>query len=250
MGYHSSPPLALLLTLFNVRLGWWLGNTGDKGNNTYRYEGPRTAIVPLVSEMFGQTTDDHRYIYLSDGGHFENLGLYEMIRRRCRFIVVSDAGCDKEFQFEDLGNGVRKVSLDLGVAIRFRGLTDLTFRADRNGSYKPFQPPFYAVGTIDYSTADGQPSKPGTILYIKPCFHGNRIHNVGTRNYAAMNADFPHQSTGDQFFSESQFEAYRALGFEMMDDVLNEALDGSTLGANAPIEDILNQLASLVSTNP
>ena len=65
--------------------------------------------------MFGLTTDDRPYVYLSDGGHFENLGLYEMVRRRCRFIVVSDAGCDPDFVFEDLGNAVRKIAIDLGI---------------------------------------------------------------------------------------------------------------------------------------
>ena len=64
----------------------------------------------------------NRYVYLSDGGHFENLGLYEMVRRRCRLIVVIDAGCDPDFAFEDLGNAVRKIYIDLGIRIQFEGL--------------------------------------------------------------------------------------------------------------------------------
>ncbi|MGB7042449.1 MAG: hypothetical protein WBD83_23060, partial [Xanthobacteraceae bacterium] len=108
MGYHSSPSISLLLALFNVRLGWWLGNPGKNGCETYQTEGPKWAAKPLFYEAFGQTTDESRYVYLSDGGHFENLGLYEMVRRRCRFIVVIDAGCDPNFAFEDLGNAVRK----------------------------------------------------------------------------------------------------------------------------------------------
>lgn len=92
MGYHSSPSISLLLALFNVRLGWWLGNPGKNGCETYQTEGPKWAAKPLFYEAFGQTTDESRYVYLSDGGHFENLGLYEMVRRRCRFIVVIDAG--------------------------------------------------------------------------------------------------------------------------------------------------------------
>ena len=92
MGYYSSPSISLLLAFFNVRLGWWLGNPGWQGNNSYATEGPDFAIKPLLQEAFGLTTDDKRYVYLSDGGHFEDLGLYEMVRRRCRFIVVVDAG--------------------------------------------------------------------------------------------------------------------------------------------------------------
>jgi hypothetical protein len=74
------------------------------------------SIAPALKELAGATTDDGPWIYLSDGGHFENLGLYEMVRRRCRFIVVSDAGCDPQCSFEDLGNAVRKIYIDFGVS--------------------------------------------------------------------------------------------------------------------------------------
>ena len=84
MGYNSSPSITLLLALFNVRLGWWLGNPGPEGEKSYPTEGPDFAIKPLIQEAFGLTTDDKPYVYLSDGGHFEDLGLYEMVRRRCR----------------------------------------------------------------------------------------------------------------------------------------------------------------------
>jgi hypothetical protein len=238
MGYHSSPALAFLMTLFNVRLGWWLGNPASPHESIWKGEGPRMAIVALLNEMFGQTTDDGPYVYLSDGGHFENLGLYEMVRRRCRFIVVSDAGCDKDFQFEDLGNAVRKIYIDLGIGIYFRGLSELRNRALEDKAYAPGEPPFFAVGTIDYGSADGDASKPGTILYIKPCFHRNRIANVGVRNYAAAQPDFPHESTADQFFSESQLESYRALGFEMAESVLKQGLSGLEVGPETTFDDI------------
>jgi hypothetical protein len=244
MGYHSSPALALLLTLFNVRLGWWLGNPGVAGNQTYKESGPPKAVKPLLWELFGQTTNTADYVYLSDGGHFENLGLYEMVRRRCRYIVVIDAGCDRPFAFEDLGNAVRKISIDLGVEITFENLKGLKFREEKNVRYADKQPPFYAFGVIHYPEAEktkkvakaekvamgdkrsvASGHKHGSILYIKPCFLDARITNAGVRNYAAANPDFPHQSTANQWFSESQLESYRALGFEMMDEVLNEIAD-------------------------
>jgi patatin-like phospholipase len=117
-GYHSSPVVGLLLMLFNVRLGWWLGNPRD-GPRVYRREGPLLSIRPVLDELAGRTTDAGRYIYLSDGGHFENLGLYEMVRRRCHFILVSDAGSDPSGALEDLGNAVRKIWIDLGIRIEF-----------------------------------------------------------------------------------------------------------------------------------
>jgi hypothetical protein len=93
-GYHSSITLAFLLTMFNVRLGWWLGNPGAAGEKTYDHDNPTSTVNLLAREMMGETNDTYAWIYLSDGGHFENLGLYEMVLRRCRYIVVSDGGCD------------------------------------------------------------------------------------------------------------------------------------------------------------
>ena len=155
MGYHSSPSVTLLLALFNVRLGWWLGNPGECGDKSYQTDGPKWAAKPLFFEAFGQTTDESRYVYLSDGGHFENLGLYEMVRRRCRFIVAIDAGCDPDFAFEDLGNAVRKIYIDLGIRIRFdgaRGAAQSSFGVRTATATKI---PYFAIGTIDYKDADG-----------------------------------------------------------------------------------------------
>ena len=223
MGYHSSPSLALLLTLLNVRLGWWLGNPGEAGNreDAFRREGPRLAAKPLFSEALGLTTDASAYVYLSDGGHFENLGLYEMVRRRCRFIVVIDAGCDPNFTFDDLGNAVRKIYIDLGVRIEFEGLDALRNRpSDEAGAAKI---PYHAIGTIHYLEADDNPDGDprigdGYILYIKPAFHG--VESAGILAYAKANKEFPHETTTDQWFTESQFESYRSLGVEIGKNIL------------------------------
>src|SRR5205823_9531188 len=109
--------LAFLMTLFNVRLGWWLGNPSPHGDDTYYLPGPAFALQPLLAEAAGNTNDRYPYVYLSDGGHFENLGLYEMVLRRRHSIIVSDAGCDADYAFEDLGNAIRKIRVDLGVPI-------------------------------------------------------------------------------------------------------------------------------------
>ncbi len=220
MGYHSSPAVTFLLALFNVRLGWWLGNPGPEGDKTYTHEGPDFSVWWLLLETFGLTTSTKRYVYLSDGGHFENLGLYEMVRRRCRFVVVVDAGADPDYAFEDLGNAVRKIYLDLGVTIRFRGLSELKKRP-ADGSPVGRGHPYHAVGEIDYRAADGGGER-GVILYIKAGYHG--VESAGVRAYAIAHPTFPHESTADQFFSESQFESYRSLGFEITDGLLNKAL--------------------------
>ena len=219
MGYYSSPSISLLLAFFNVRLGWWLGNPGRQGQHSYTSEGPDFAITPLIEEAFGLTTDDRPYVYLSDGGHFEDLGLYEMVRRRCRFIVVVDAGEDARLEFDDLGNAVRKIHIDLGIRITFEGLLELKNRPPRADVGKQ-QPdiPYHAIGVIDYKAADGDGCSNGTILYIKPALHWTEP--AGIASYAAAHKAFPHETTTDQWFTESQFESYRSLGFEITEHIL------------------------------
>jgi len=238
MGYHSSPAITFLMTMFNVRLGWWLGNPGSAGEQTFRNEGPTFAIWPLVEEALGLTTDDRAYVYLSDGGHFENLGLYEMIRRRCRYIVVSDAGCDRDFTFEDLSNAVRKIEIDLGVTISFKKLEKLKPRPRDGTDIEPGQP-YHAIGDIDYRAADGA-SENGTILYVKAGYHG--VESAGIRGYALANPDFPHQPTIDQWFTESQFESYRALGFEITDGILSRVLADPVCATNPGFENLFATL--------
>jgi hypothetical protein len=210
MGYNSSPGVSFLMTLFNVRLGWWLGNPRS-GNTHYWYPGPGFPLRPFFMEMFGLTSENEPWVYLSDGGHFENLGLYEMIRRRCRVIVVSDAGCDPNYQFDDLGNALRKIWIDLGVRIDFVGLDRLKKRFKQRPTPATDRP-YWAVGRIRYENADSGGTD-GLLLYIKSGLHGTECMDV--LSYAAAHLDFPHESTVNQFFTESQFESYRALGYEI-----------------------------------
>jgi hypothetical protein len=236
MGYHSSPSVAFLLTLFNVRLGWWLGNPGIAGAHAggtavgwmkehtttrsdldpYRQEAPWLALRPLFAELFGLTTEDSPYVYLSDGGHFENLGLYEMVRRRCRWIVVSDAGEDAERGFEDLGNAVRKIWIDLGIRITF----DDTQLLESTGESDPAGTPSFAIGRIDYLGDEGRPS--GRILYIKPVVSG-REGAADIIAYKRAFGEFPNQSTLDQWFDEPQLESYRTLGYLIMRGIVDRA---------------------------
>jgi Patatin-like phospholipase len=219
MGYHSSPATAFLMTLFNVRLGAWLPNparAATLGNNVNR-SSPDDSLRALLRELAGQTDDRGLDVYLSDGGHFENLGVYEMIRRRCRYIVVSDAGADPECAFTDLGNAIRKVKIDFDVDIEFPPMRISSRTKTIEGQVA------WALGTINYP----EPGHDGRILYIKPSFFGDDLP-VDVVSYAAEHEKFPHESTGDQFFSESQFESYRRLG-EHFTCKLGAKAKGSTL---------------------
>ena len=201
MGAASSPPLTFLLTMFNARLGAWLGNPGAPGDATWKRLGPKFGLGALLSELAGRTSDQHPYVYLSDGGHFENLGLYEMVYRRCRFIVVSDAGADPTYDFSDLANAVRRIRLDFGIDIEFPDGIAVGPGASR--------PSRWAVGRIRYSAVDVE-AEDGTLVYLKPTIIGDEPVDVA--NYARSNVTFPQQSTAEQWFDEAQFESYRMLG--------------------------------------
>lgn len=215
MGYCSSPALAFVMSLFNVRLGAWLGNTNAEGDKTYHLPGPRQALSPMLGELFGYTTPDFNYVNLSDGGHFDNLGLYEVVLRRCRYIMVSDAGCDPDSKLGDLGNAIRKIRIDFGIPIRFEKEIEIY----PNSSAK--QGLYCATARIEYDAVDkGTP--PGRLLYIKPTLRGRGEHPVpyDVYSYSKTVDAFPHESTSDQWFSESQFESYRALGFHSLEQIL------------------------------
>ena len=232
MGYNSSPAVTFLLTLFNVRLGWWLGNPGVASERTYSKPSPVFAPKPLIAETLGMTDSEHSYVYLSDGAHFENLGLYEMALRRCRYIVVSDAGADPDFNFEDLGNAIRKIRTDLGIPIVF---DEITIRA-REKAETIFSPKgdgtgnvrkYCAIAKIRYSAVDGGDPEEvdGTLIYIKPTVYGLEPADVLT--YAKANEKFPHETTGDQMYSESQFESYRALGAHVIQTIADSKKDNA-----------------------
>lgn len=217
MGYHSSPAVTFLLTLFDARLGWWLPNP----SHVMR---PRADSSPffgrwLIAEMLGRTHDGGKYVHLSDGGHFENLGLYELVRRRCHFIVSVDAAADPARAFADLGNAVQKCRVDFGVDIR---IDVSALRPQANGLAQRS----CAVGSIDYP--DGSR---GTLLYLKPTLTGDEPTDI--QHYASAHASFPHEPTSDQFFDEAQFESYRRLGQHVMTCALAPVLEraGANVGA-------------------
>jgi len=209
MGYHSSPAVTLLLTMFDARLGWWLPNPNLAGSDAAAV--PRFSGWWLIAEMLGLTKERSRLIYLSDGGHFENLGIYELVRRRCRFIMSVDSSADADRDFADLGDAIQKCRVDFGVDIEI-DTSDL--RKDAAGMSKRV----CAVGTITY--AEGET---GVLLYLKPSVVGTEPADVA--HYARAHPSFPHEPTSDQYFDETQFESYRRLGECVASTALESALE-------------------------
>ncbi|GGF04827.1 patatin-like phospholipase family protein [Hymenobacter cavernae] len=227
-GYSSSPASAFLLTLFNIRLGWWMGNPWHE--DTWQNSGPHLGLLYLLSDLFGRSSTKDRFVNLSDGGHFDNMGLYELVRRRCRYIIVGDGEEDHLFTCEGLANAIRRCRTDFGVEIDI-DVTPITDRKDR------LSRSHYAVGTLNYP--EDPPNQPsGFLLYLKTSLTGEEPTDV--REYAEKNLAFPHQSTADQFFNESQFESYRRLGLHVIDELATR--NKISLPASGSLQHIFEQL--------
>jgi len=215
-GYNSSPAMAFLMTLFNVRLGAWYPNPaavdGQIGvDDDIQLAKPRNSLWALLGELTGRARADSQAIYLSDGGHFDNLGVYEMIRRRCARILVVDATADPECGFFDLGMMIRKAEIDLKVKIDIDTSHIAARTAMREDTALARKMRGIACGTICYLDDNGKPvGDQGQIIYIKPSLLPGAP--AALHAYGKDSTDFPHESTGDQWFSESQFESYRTLG--------------------------------------
>jgi hypothetical protein len=239
VGFHYSAGAGFLMTVFNARLGQWLANpkyTGlsllarvyrlarkllgtpggqpspnSESTRLWNRYGPRLGLCWLVKELFGLTDDEAPYVYLSDGGQFENLGIYELVRRRCKLIVACDVSEDREYKFEFLGNAIRKCRDDFGVDISIN-VDNLRAegKSKQNGDDDAKKSKQHcAVGIISYDKARAG-DMPGILIYVKASLTGDEPADV--LEYKNSHADFPHDSTADQWFSESQFESYRKLG--------------------------------------
>jgi hypothetical protein len=212
MGASTRPALAFVMTLFNARLGRWSANPA---RDKWTRASPSFGLVCFLQELFGWSNERRNFVYLSDGGHFENLGLYELVRRRCSTIWIVDASADPQRNCDDLGRAIRQCRVDFGVEITL-SLTDL------ERSTNSLLPKCgYAAGAIDYGPGHGR----GTLIYIKPSLCEGCQEPDDVLAYAKREPTFPHQTTADQFFDESQFESYRRLGLYIGESCLGKYVE-------------------------
>ena len=195
MGKSTNPIMLILMTLLNTRLNLWMPNPNREHPQKFTFW-PQY----LLKELFRKGTENDALINLSDGGHHENLGIYPLLKRRCRVIIASDAGADPDFQMTDLANLQRKARIDLGINITI-DLTDLRPDLENNR----YTQAHFVKGTIHYPD-----DEPGTLLYIKTTLTGEEPEDLLA--YRRMHASFPDETTADPFFDEDQFESYRKLG--------------------------------------
>lgn len=220
-GLARSALISGLLSVLNLRLGQWVSNPGRQD---LWLQQPNFWTTGLFGRFFGTRHDEgSRMLELTDGGHFDNLAIYELVRRRVKLILLSDAGADPRCSYDDLGNVVERVRVDFATKIRF---DDAEFNLDGlppgTSSALPLVSERYglsrngfALGRIEYP--DGSI---GTLIYIKAAMISNLPADL--YSYKLAHQAFPHEPTLDQFFDEVQFEAYRELGYQLTWSMLNQ----------------------------
>jgi hypothetical protein len=232
VGVTRNPLVSVLMALMNLRLGFWVPNPNRRRTwlrRSCRKRFRANHFEPGLKEVLGISLRERSPVcLLSDGGHFENLGLYELIRRRLRLILVCDGTADPDYAFADLQNALARIAADFGARVEFDQQTTLQrFMPSIDAVYPRharLSESAYAIAQIIYS--DG---RTGHLVYLTTALcKGLRLRLLG---YKGAHPDFPDQSTADQFFDEEQFEAYRELGYVIADNFIRHDMqNGGMLG--------------------
>ncbi|MGV1804606.1 hypothetical protein ACQZ6A_22345 [Agrobacterium vitis] len=225
MGLRTSRYASFWLTLLNLRLGTWLRRTDDAKKVP--------GIGYLLRELTATADENDPFVNISDGGHIENLGVYELLRRRCRFIVAIDGENDPQMTFHALTNLQRLAYIDYGIVLDLN-LDDL--RLNQVGLSRSH---FQICRILYPKGAQDAEQEIGYLVYLKLSLTGNEGEFL--RRYKLDEPAFPHHSTADQFFSEPQFEAYRALGEHVGEKMFLPAITGH-LGQDVTLEGWFREL--------
>jgi len=269
MGMYSNKMLSILMTVFNARLGFWISNPLILKKAKAIVWWP----VYFFRELVGRIGSGNTMINISDGGHIENLGVYELLRRGCRLIVAVDAGEDYAYGFADLNNLIIRARNELGLEIRFRD-DEQPEDLIRPRPSQVYSKKRFAIADIYQWWEDdkvilsanqeqstelvnfNEPRKIGTFVYVKsavlaptgkPALTEDGTpaerRKYGTYKYKIYHPEFPHEPTSDQFFDEIQWESYFQLGQFIGADVLgikDLLLYEDASGSHISVEEMIN----------
>ena len=200
LGKDTRWPLRALMALANVRLGVWMRNPRHlKDAGVY----PRPRPQHLLFEILGHSPVDGKYLYVTDGGRYENLGLVELLRRGCTEIYCFDA-CGAKPD-EALGDAVALARSELEVKIDIDS-SELT--PDESTGLAVSDT---ALGRIEYRDAmEHAAPLAGRIVYARTVLTKDAPFDV--KAYHDVDPKFPQHPGTDQLYTDQKFEAYRALG--------------------------------------
>jgi hypothetical protein len=231
LGVTRNRVVSFLMSLFDVRLGYWMANPKKA---RYTSNKPNLWLPGLRQGLLGSgLNEDATFLELTDGGHFDNTALYELIRRRTRCIIVAQAGCDPDYTMQDMAHLIEKVRVDFAVFIEF-GYTRFSLDAMRVSGTEPHKPcqRGFAIARIRYPV--GSPFDPkfddGYLVYLQAV--PTRSVPADITSYWRRHEQFPNDSTGDQFFTEENLEAYRELGHAIATEFCKE-LKATSFGSEA-----------------
>jgi len=226
----------VILAVSGARLGAWLPNpvfisavrqARDDDGRVIDWTLPGLPRIRratyLLRELFNIHPRQERLLQVTDGGHYENLGIVELMRRRCTTIYCIDGGGDSPPTAPGLAQAIALAETELGVRVE---LTDPFFAEP--GAGLPLVPDVplaklnatlskepVITGTIHYPAASGLPegSRTGTLYLARALLWPEMPYSL--LSYAAQHPVFPHDSTSDQWFDDGQFTAYTQLGREL-----------------------------------
>ena len=214
MGRMTRAPFRFFLALANLRLGVWVPNPRrldrfEKHRDRRWYQPTNFRLIPrpwyLVREMLGRNDLNAPFLYVTDGGHYENLGLVELLRRKCETIWCIDAAGDKVDTFSTLGGALQTAAAELQLSVQIDPHKDMDPQPAAAGRPVQFVEKPYCVGRITYAD-----KTTGTLIHVKAGVPTNAPLNV--QSYALEHQNFPCDSTLDQLYDADRFDAYRELG--------------------------------------
>ncbi|HUB72854.1 MAG TPA: hypothetical protein VL979_02305 [Solirubrobacteraceae bacterium] len=205
MGKLTKRPYRFLMALANIRLGVWMPNprwvAATNARGVRAFGRPRPSY--LFNEMLGRNSISARYLYVTDGGHYENLGLVELLRRGCTQIYCFDASGGEGY--EVLGDAIALARSELGVevgTIEPKSMFPNTESvAEAMAVHVDFRYP---------SSAGGGADVPCRLVYARNVMTEDSPWDVLA--YHKADPNFPHNSTLDQLYTDQKFEGYRVLG--------------------------------------
>jgi hypothetical protein len=222
MGRLSKGSTNALMAATNLDLGIWLPNPRVVTDPNTRF--PRVRLGYLFKEILGWYDPADRYVFVADGGHWENLGLVELLRRRCRTILCLDASGDTAGAFTTLREAVELAGLELPDVVAGIDLTGLDQISVTGGS-ATLPGGLVATLVVTYR-GSGEETYTGTIYYAKAQVASSL--DIALRRYAKADRRFPNYSTGDQFLRDEQFRELVALGRAAGDELVKLVADGAT----------------------
>ncbi len=164
-------------------------------------------------------------LFISDGGHYDNLGVSALVRRRAEVIVAFDATADRQFKYKSLHQSQKRVAQETCGNTYCLGM-----KWKMSPQPIPGLPPkaYVTPGTVSCSCKKPKQAANIKVYYCKlatllddpklPRYVRHYLNRSKT-----LGDHFPYTSTARQWYNWTEFEAYRQLGYHIGKEALKHA---------------------------